>query len=221
MRVFVKGLFVLSCLFVGGCVSDSPVGDGGADTGVDACAVGNEGCPCTSGGACNPNLECLSNLCVNPNKDAATDSGPSDGGAGDADAAPCTTQQPFADPIAAVPCTAPACLVSDGGTDYVKCEGNGTTCKSTDNGMVLACSAGSSSCNPSTQVCCLQGATLSGSCPALATVSSSSATGCQSGSCSGGQIQLCNTTAECKTGSCVYGTLVLNGIKGATFGLCQ
>ncbi len=220
MRLSAKKLFVVSWLFVGGCVGDSTVGgDGGPDTGADACAVGNEGCACTSGGACNPGLECLSKLCVNPNKDAGADSGPSDGGAGDADAASCANQPPFADPISAVPCTAPACLVSDGGSDYVKCESNGSTCTSTG-GSILACSAGSSSCN-SSQVCCLQGANASGSCPTLAVVSSSSGTACQSGSCPTGQIQLCNTTTQCKTGSCVYGALVLNGTKGAYLGLCQ
>lgn len=32
----------------------------------DECSVGGEGCPCTEGGACDPGLSCLSNLCVNP-----------------------------------------------------------------------------------------------------------------------------------------------------------
>jgi hypothetical protein len=31
----------------------------------DECAVGTEGCSCTVGGACDPGLECRSNLCVN------------------------------------------------------------------------------------------------------------------------------------------------------------
>jgi hypothetical protein len=39
------------------------------------CEVGMEGCECTTGGACNPGLTCLSNLCVNagPNPNEQSD----------------------------------------------------------------------------------------------------------------------------------------------------
>jgi hypothetical protein len=38
------------------------------DTCVDPnqdCPIGSEGCPCTGGGACDPGLTCLSEVCVN------------------------------------------------------------------------------------------------------------------------------------------------------------
>lgn len=43
------------------------------------CDIGMEGCACTSGGACNPGLTCLSNLCVNagsnPNEQSDAETG--------------------------------------------------------------------------------------------------------------------------------------------------
>jgi len=38
-------------------------GSGGSST-TGPCEEGSESCPCTPGGACDPGLECLSNLCV-------------------------------------------------------------------------------------------------------------------------------------------------------------
>ena len=37
------------------------------------CPIGSEGCACTTGGAGNPGLECLSNLCVDTTPDAESD----------------------------------------------------------------------------------------------------------------------------------------------------
>ena len=37
---------------------------GGTATDTGACQVGEEGCPCTASGACDPGLQCLSNFCV-------------------------------------------------------------------------------------------------------------------------------------------------------------
>ncbi len=54
------------------CVGDSTIG--APDSSVDACLIGNEGCPCTTGGSCNPGLSCKSNVCVN----LGGDSGPTD-----------------------------------------------------------------------------------------------------------------------------------------------
>lgn len=51
-----------------GCATSS-----GSETETN-CSVGSEGCTCTNGGACDTGLECLSNLCVNPD--------PNVGGAG-------------------------------------------------------------------------------------------------------------------------------------------
>lgn len=36
------------------------------DTAAPGCPVGSETCPCTSGGACDPGLACLSDICVDP-----------------------------------------------------------------------------------------------------------------------------------------------------------
>ncbi|MCA9712707.1 MAG: hypothetical protein KDK70_43160 [Myxococcales bacterium] len=35
-----------------------------ADSTTGPCVDGQEGCPCTPGGACDPGLQCLSDLCV-------------------------------------------------------------------------------------------------------------------------------------------------------------
>jgi hypothetical protein len=52
-----------------------------------SCDVGSEGCECTTGGACNTGLVCLSNLCVNAGPDElgeeTNDSGDGDPGDGD------------------------------------------------------------------------------------------------------------------------------------------
>lgn len=76
------GYAVVIPLLVGSCTDDAGgFGDGtGSDGGGDggACIVGTEGCPCTSGGGCDPGLECRSGLCVDPG--GATGGSGSDGG---------------------------------------------------------------------------------------------------------------------------------------------
>src|SRR5262245_32566703 len=53
--------------------SDTGTGTGTGSTGVPpeassggegACVAGQEGCPCTPGGSCDPGLDCLSGFCV-------------------------------------------------------------------------------------------------------------------------------------------------------------
>lgn len=52
-------MVVAGVVFASSCAAGTANDDG-------ECAVGSEGCPCTDGGACDPGLSCLSNLCVNP-----------------------------------------------------------------------------------------------------------------------------------------------------------
>lgn len=48
--------------------SSCAASEGGEETDDGgACTVGAEGCPCTQGGACDPGLTCLSDLCVDTN----------------------------------------------------------------------------------------------------------------------------------------------------------
>ncbi|MEZ4225332.1 MAG: hypothetical protein R3B13_30555 [Polyangiaceae bacterium] len=55
-----SGAFALgiSVVILSACASEQNNGSG-------ACAVGTESCECTAGGACDPGLSCLSNICVN------------------------------------------------------------------------------------------------------------------------------------------------------------
>ena len=57
---------------------------GGGDSG-STCAVGTEGCPCTEGGACDPGLICLSDICVNREGQPTGEDGAA-GGAGESSA---------------------------------------------------------------------------------------------------------------------------------------
>lgn len=61
----------------------------------DACILGTEFCPCTSGGECDPGLSCASNVCLGGGATGAGGSsagvGGSGGGAGGAVGAACTT----------------------------------------------------------------------------------------------------------------------------------
>jgi hypothetical protein len=41
--------------------------------GGSTCSVGEEGCECTSGGVCNPGLDCVGGVCVTETTDTATD----------------------------------------------------------------------------------------------------------------------------------------------------
>ncbi|MCP4679217.1 MAG: hypothetical protein GY854_27770 [Deltaproteobacteria bacterium] len=58
-------LFIV--LMIGACLGVAGCGDDDWGTRVDAgedCPLGSEGCPCTSGGGCDPGLTCLSDTCV-------------------------------------------------------------------------------------------------------------------------------------------------------------
>lgn len=55
---------------------ETPSGSSG-----NGCPVGSETCPCTQGGACDPGLVCLSNLCVDPDGAGGSGAGPGGGGA--------------------------------------------------------------------------------------------------------------------------------------------
>jgi hypothetical protein len=72
LRRFAYVSFALAV--VTACVGDSSTS--GTDASSDACSVGSEGCPCTSGGACNPGLSCESKVCVNLNVDSGPEAGP-------------------------------------------------------------------------------------------------------------------------------------------------
>lgn len=55
----------------------------GGDTDEDTqCPVGSEGCKCTTGGACDPGLQCLSSICVDPNNPTGSGGGGTGGGTG-------------------------------------------------------------------------------------------------------------------------------------------
>lgn len=63
MHKFVAALW--AGLWVAGMAYGCAAG-GETDTNGE-CPVGSETCPCTTGGACDPGLMCLSNICVDPN----------------------------------------------------------------------------------------------------------------------------------------------------------
>lgn len=49
----------------GGVASGGAVDESGcADSSTGECILGDEGCPCTPGGACNEGLMCISEVCV-------------------------------------------------------------------------------------------------------------------------------------------------------------
>jgi hypothetical protein len=59
-----RSLALIGLALAAGAFASSCKAGAGGD---DECPVGSEGCPCTDGGACDPNLSCLSQTCVNPN----------------------------------------------------------------------------------------------------------------------------------------------------------
>ena len=63
---------LLAAFLLGLACGDNTAGT--ADTGT--CPVGSVTCPCTSGGACDSGLVCLSNLCVDPGSDTTQGSSP-------------------------------------------------------------------------------------------------------------------------------------------------
>src|SRR5688500_8916586 len=68
------GPLVWATVFWAGCAAGGS--NGGSSSGGE-CAVGSEGCSCATGGACDPGLQCLSNLCVDP--DGSGGDGPGGG----------------------------------------------------------------------------------------------------------------------------------------------
>lgn len=88
--------FVRSALVLGfaaaltrlvGCVGeDAATRPAGTLPDGQGCALGSESCGCTSGGACDPGLRCLSERCVRVGEDGAilTDTGATDAPVGDA-----------------------------------------------------------------------------------------------------------------------------------------
>jgi hypothetical protein len=68
-----------------GCFNPSSENDA-SESETGECAIGTELCPCTPGGSCDPGLECLSDLCVDPNNgDGDGDGDPTGDGDGDGD----------------------------------------------------------------------------------------------------------------------------------------
>ena len=65
---------------LGACAASS--GSSPSDDGGTGCPVGAETCACTTGGACDPGLECLSGICVDPNSSPTGSGGASVGGSG-------------------------------------------------------------------------------------------------------------------------------------------
>ena len=92
---------LFAAILLGPACGDSTAGSG--ETGT--CPVGSVTCPCTSGGACDNGLVCLSNLCVDPGSgstDAPTQASggatASSGSVSDSESAP-TTAGPSGDPV--------------------------------------------------------------------------------------------------------------------------
>ncbi len=67
-RRFIGLCFVLATAWACAASSDIAEDDG-------ACSIGAEQCQCTQGGVCDPGLECLSGLCVDPSSSSAGQGG--------------------------------------------------------------------------------------------------------------------------------------------------
>ena len=64
----------LPALFIGALLLGLACGDAtSATSDSGTCTVGSEGCPCTTGGGCDPGLTCLSDLCVDAGKPTTGD----------------------------------------------------------------------------------------------------------------------------------------------------
>ena len=59
--------WIAPCLVALGLAVGASCAAGNEETTETDCPVGSEKCPCTTGGACDPPLECYSGICVNPN----------------------------------------------------------------------------------------------------------------------------------------------------------
>jgi hypothetical protein len=55
---------------------------GNEETSDKNCPVGSEKCPCTTGGSCDPGLDCFSGICVDPNASGGGGASSSGGGIG-------------------------------------------------------------------------------------------------------------------------------------------
>ncbi|RLB62932.1 MAG: hypothetical protein DRI90_07985 [Deltaproteobacteria bacterium] len=55
---------------------------GNDETAEKDCPVGSETCPCTTGGSCDPGLDCFSGICVDPNASGGGGASSSGGGIG-------------------------------------------------------------------------------------------------------------------------------------------
>ena len=83
-RFGLASLWCSAALLLGLACGDS----GGAGQDTTTCTVGSAGCPCTAGGGCDPNLECVANTCTAPNASTGADTGaPTTGGASEAGSA--------------------------------------------------------------------------------------------------------------------------------------
>jgi hypothetical protein len=67
--------------FCGALLLGIACGDTTAGNETGTCPVGSEGCPCTTGGGCDPNLQCLSNTCVEVPAATTSTTAPTTGGA--------------------------------------------------------------------------------------------------------------------------------------------
>ncbi|MBW2458143.1 MAG: hypothetical protein JRI68_26805 [Deltaproteobacteria bacterium] len=59
--------WIAACLVTLGLAVSASCAAGNEETTEKDCPVGSEKCPCTTGGACDPPLECFSGVCVDPN----------------------------------------------------------------------------------------------------------------------------------------------------------
>jgi hypothetical protein len=113
MRATASGLVVgvLGILVVGVSLLAAGCGGGGSAS----CAVGTVGCPCTGGGACDPNLTCASNRCVNLNT-VPDGGGAGTGGAGTSGGTPADACNTFTGYCAKLNACAPLAIKIDYGT---------------------------------------------------------------------------------------------------------
>ncbi len=73
--------WIAACLVTLGLAIGASCAAGNEETTERDCPVGSEKCPCTTGGACDPPLECYSGVCVDPNGTGGGGGSTSGGGA--------------------------------------------------------------------------------------------------------------------------------------------
>lgn len=96
-----SGALILGLACGDSTMSTSSLSNGLTSNDTGSCTVGSEGCPCTEGGGCDPNLTCLSMTCV----DADGTSGDPTAPTSDGDAS--NSQGTSTDPDTTVTSTAP------------------------------------------------------------------------------------------------------------------